>query len=186
MDNSPYNNPKDQPNEPDFNSQQPDMQTELQQPVAPAPTQPVAPPPFESSTSVDGAARQPRSRLAALLLTYSLGVFGVHRFYLGDIKQGRLRLILGVVGILTSVILIGGIILFGLFIWAAIDFFRLAFGTVVDGEGQPLLDDERDKKWSKTIGIVICVVVALYIAFFAVISAVAFSGILNAVNGLSS
>ncbi len=67
----------------------------------------------------------PRSRLAALLLAFFLGVFGVHRFYVGKIWTGLLQLLTG-----------GG---FG--IWAVIDFVLILLGIFTDAEGRPV------KRW---------------------------------------
>lgn len=60
-----------------------------------------------------------KSRLAVTLLAWFLGVFGVHRFYLGKIGTGLLMLLT-----------IGG---FG--IWALIDFIYAVSGIMKDKEG---------------------------------------------------
>lgn len=62
----------------------------------------------------------PRSRLVALLLCFFLGVFGVHRFYVGKVGTGILQLVT-----------IGG-----LGIWALIDFIMILVGSFTDGEGR--------------------------------------------------
>jgi TM2 domain-containing membrane protein YozV len=62
----------------------------------------------------------PKSRLVAFLLCFFLGVFGVHRFYVG--KTGT-----GVAMVFT---------LGGLGIWAFIDLILIAIGSFKDKEGR--------------------------------------------------
>ena len=62
----------------------------------------------------------PRSRLVALLFCVLLGVFGVHRFYVGKIGAGILMLVT-----------IGG-----LGIWTLIDLILIAVGSFRDKEGR--------------------------------------------------
>jgi len=62
----------------------------------------------------------PRSRLVALLFCILLGVFGVHRFYVGKIGTGILMLVT-----------IGG-----LGIWTLIDLILIAVGSFRDKEGR--------------------------------------------------
>lgn len=62
----------------------------------------------------------PKSRLAAVLLCFLLGVFGAHRFYVGKIGTGILMLIT-----------IGG-----LGIWALIDLILIIVGSFRDKEGR--------------------------------------------------
>ena len=57
-----------------------------------------------------------------LLLCFFLGVFGVHRFYVGKIGTGLLMLVT-----------LGG---FG--IWSLIDFIMIAVGSFKDADGKPL------------------------------------------------
>lgn len=133
-------------------------------PVAPSPprsTPPIAPPPLP-----DTAVKARRSRLAALLLTLMFGMFGVHQYYLGNVQQARLRLVLGIVGILTSAIFVGFVILFGLMVWIVVDLFRLAFGSMADAWDQPLLDDVVDRAWSRTIGILLLVLMGINVLLF--------------------
>jgi len=61
-----------------------------------------------------------KSRLAALLLCFCLGVFGVHRFYVGKIGTGLLQLVT-----------IGG-----LGIWSLVDFILIAVGAFTDKQGK--------------------------------------------------
>ena len=60
--------------------------------------------------------------IVALLLSFFLGVFGVHRFYTGHIG-------IGIVQLLT---------LGGCGIWAFIDFILIAVGSYTDAEGRQL------------------------------------------------
>ena len=62
----------------------------------------------------------PKSRLAALLLCFFVGVFGVHRFYVGKIGTGILQLVT----------------LGGLGIWTLIDFIFIIVGSFTDKEGR--------------------------------------------------
>jgi len=69
---------------------------------------------------MDATEFSPRSRLVALLFCILLGVFGVHRFYVGKIGTGILMLVT-----------IGG-----LGIWATIDLILIAVGSFRDKEGR--------------------------------------------------
>jgi TM2 domain-containing membrane protein YozV len=64
-----------------------------------------------------------KSRLAALLLCLCLGVFGVHRFYVGKIGTGLLQLVT-----------IGG-----LGIWSTVDFILIAVGAFKDKQGRKVV-----------------------------------------------
>jgi len=65
----------------------------------------------------------PKSRLVALILCLLLGVFGVHRFYVGKVGTGVLQLLT-----------LGG---FG--IWVIIDLILILTGTFRDIDRRPLL-----------------------------------------------
>jgi len=60
--------------------------------------------------------------IVALLLSFFLGVFGVHRFYTGHIGIGIAQLVT----------------LGGCGIWAFIDFILIAVGSYTDAEGRQL------------------------------------------------
>jgi len=62
----------------------------------------------------------PKSRLAALLLGFLLGVFGAHRFYVGKIGTGILMLVTAG----------------GLMIWSLIDLIIIIVGSFRDKEGR--------------------------------------------------
>lgn len=72
-----------------------------------------------------------KSRLAAFLLAFFLGGFGVHRFYVGRVKSGVIMLIL-------TLTIIGAIISG---IWATIDWIFILLGDFEDEDGKKL------KKW---------------------------------------
>jgi len=69
-----------------------------------------------------------KSRLAAFLLAFFLGGFGIHRFYVGKGKSGILMIILTI-----SVI---GLPIVG--IWATIDWIMILFGAFSDSNGKKL------------------------------------------------
>jgi TM2 domain-containing membrane protein YozV len=66
----------------------------------------------------------PSSRLAALLLCLFVGVFGVHRFYVGKIGTG-----------VAMIFTLGG-----LGIWTLIDFIMIVVGGFTDANGRYVLD----------------------------------------------
>jgi TM2 domain len=74
------------------------------------------------TVDVNGRPASPKSRLAAAILAWFLGVIGVHRFYVGKVGTGILM-------ILT----LGG---FG--IWALIDFIMILVGSFKDKQGRVL------------------------------------------------
>ncbi len=65
----------------------------------------------------------PKSRLAAALLCFFLGGFGIHRFYVGKP--------------LTAILMI--LTLGGLGIWTLVDFIMICCGCFKDSNGLPLL-----------------------------------------------
>jgi hypothetical protein len=71
---------------------------------------------------VQGRPASPKSRLAAALLAWFLGVLGVHRFYVGKVGTGILM-------ILT---------LGGLGVWALIDFIMILVGSFKDKDERVL------------------------------------------------
>ena len=89
---------------------------------------PVAPPvvqiPPKPTVDQFGNEISPKSRLAAALLAWFLGVIGIHRFYVGKVGTGILM-------ILT---------LGGLGIWVLIDFIVILVGSFKDKEGRLLVN----------------------------------------------
>ena len=65
----------------------------------------------------------PKSKVAALLLCFFLGGFGLHRFYVGKVGTGILKLLTGA--------LCG--------VWALIDFILIATDNFTDSDGNPLV-----------------------------------------------
>jgi len=79
----------------------------------------------QASYSQQDALVSPKSRLAAFLLAWFLGIFGAHRFYIGKVGSG-----------LAMLFTLGG-----LGIWAFVDFIMIAAGSLRDGDNLPV------KKW---------------------------------------
>jgi hypothetical protein len=99
-------------------------------PAPPAPSIPAAPmgapvpvfPNGKPMVDVQGRPASPKSRLAAALLAWFLGVLGIHRFYVGKVGTGILM-------ILT---------LGGLGVWALIDFIMILIGSFKDKDDRVL------------------------------------------------
>jgi hypothetical protein len=88
--------------------------------IVPAQTQtfPDGKPMFDAS----GRPASPKSRLAAALLCWFLGVFGIHRFYVGKVGTG-----------IAMIFTLGG-----LGVWALIDFIVILVGSFKDKEERVL------------------------------------------------
>lgn len=77
-----------------------------------------------------------KSRIAAALLAFLFGIFGVHNFYLGNTGKGVSQLLLGTLGIVLCGL--GPIITM---IWSITEGIRLFKDTVpTDGHGIPFID----------------------------------------------
>jgi len=89
---------------------------------------PMAPPvvqmPPKPTVDQFGNPISPKSRLAAALLAWFLGIFGIHRFYVGKVGTGILMIVT----------------LGGLGIWALIDFIVILVGSFKDKEGRLLIN----------------------------------------------
>jgi len=89
---------------------------------------PAAPPlvqmPPKPTVDEFGNPISPKSRLAAALLAWFLGVLGIHRFYVGKVGTGILMLVT----------------LGGLGIWALIDFIVILVGSFKDKEDRRLIN----------------------------------------------
>ncbi len=84
----------------------------------------------------------PKSRLATVLLALFLGIFGVHRFYIGRIRTAIVMLILSIL-YLTTVRFWGMIMVIPLAVvglWAFIDFIFAVSGIMKDREGKLIKD----------------------------------------------
>ena len=93
----------------------------------PQETPPVAQPiyaPPKPTVDQFGNPISPKSRLAAALLAWFLGVIGIHRFYVGKVGTGILMIVT----------------LGGLGIWALIDFIMILVGSFRDKEGRLLIN----------------------------------------------
>ena len=78
-----------------------------------------------------------RSRLATVLLSLFLGIFGTHRFYIGKIRTAIVMLILSILYLVTIrswEIMIISLAVVGL--WAFIDFIFAVSGIMKDREGR--------------------------------------------------
>lgn len=79
-----------------------------------------------------------KSKVAAALLSFFLGMLGIHRFYLGRVASGAIMLVLTVLGWLTTGIIVGFVFLAVVGIWDVIDFFRILFNSLGDAQGRKL------------------------------------------------
>jgi len=80
-----------------------------------------------------------RSRLVTVLLTCFLGIFGVHRFYIGKIRTAIVMLILSILYLAT--VRLWGMMIISLAVaglWAFIDFIFAVSGIMKDKEGRPI------------------------------------------------
>ncbi len=80
----------------------------------------------------------PKSRLVTVLLTFFLGIFGTHRFYIGKIRTAIVMLILSILYLVTArlwgIIMIIPLAVAGL--WTLIDLILAAAGIMRDKEGK--------------------------------------------------
>lgn len=74
------------------------------------------------AVDAQGRTASPKSRLAAAVLAWFLGVFGIHRFYVGKIGTGVLM-----------IVTFGG-----LGVWVLIDFIMILIGSFQDKQGRYL------------------------------------------------
>ena len=83
-------------------------------------------------------ARSQKSRGTAAVLALFLGTFGAHRFYAGKTGSAIAMLILALLGIFTSLIVIGWFLILADAIWALVDFFMVICGSFKDGQGRAI------------------------------------------------
>lgn len=102
------------------NVEEVDESVVIETPVAP----PVVQMPPKPTIDQFGNPISPKSRLAAALLAWFLGIFGIHRFYVGKVGTGILMIVT----------------LGGLGIWALIDFIVILVGSFKDKEGRLLIN----------------------------------------------
>jgi TM2 domain-containing membrane protein YozV len=79
---------------------------------------------MQNANTASPVAVSPKLRLAALLLCFFVGIFGVHRFYVGKIGTG-----------LLSLFTLGG-----MGIWATIDLVFILVGHFEDKQGRRLVN----------------------------------------------
>lgn len=79
-----------------------------------------------------------KSKVAAALLSFFLGMFGIHRFYLGRVGSGVVMLICSILGWITTIIFVGYFLVAIVAIWDVIDFIRILCNSLVDAQGRKL------------------------------------------------
>ncbi len=82
-----------------------------------------------------------RSRLVTVLLTLFLGIFGVHRFYIGKTRTAIVMLILSILYLVM--VRLWGLMIISLAVvglWSFIDFILAVSGIMKDGEGKLIKD----------------------------------------------
>ena len=102
------------------------------QSVAPAVNAP-PPPPFQAASPTniqDGFQPSDKSKVAAALLAFFLGAFGIHNFYVG--RTGR-----GVTQLLLTILTCGYAGIF-VAIWAVVEAVQFLGGNVLDGNGRQI------------------------------------------------
>ena len=80
-----------------------------------------------------------KSRLVLVLLSFILGLLGVHKFYSGKIVTGITMLMLTIIGVLTSILVDSGpglILIAIVSVWVLIDLMKAIIGRVKDKEGK--------------------------------------------------
>ena len=88
-----------------------------------------------------GVYGEPKSWIAAALLAFFLGGFGVHNFYLGYTKRGIGQIVLCVLAVLTAWFLVGYLFMGVLCIWVFVEFVMIlarAGSYKTDVHGMPL------------------------------------------------
>ncbi len=81
---------------------------------------------------------EPKSMLVGILLALFFGSFGAHRFYLGHGASAWGMLMLTILGIATSCVGIGVVLVLATGIWAIVDVIMMATGSLTDADGRPL------------------------------------------------
>ncbi|MDU0478530.1 TM2 domain-containing protein [Staphylococcus chromogenes] len=105
---------------------------QLQQPAVVAPGyQPYAAAPMGTQ----------KSMIAAALLAFFLGGFGIHNFYLGYTTKGIIQLVMCLLGWATAIIIVGLVVLCVLEVWVIVEFIMILLGSgsmARDSRGVPL------------------------------------------------
>ncbi|MAC82509.1 MAG: hypothetical protein CL624_00070 [Arcobacter sp.] len=97
-----------------------------------------------NNLELEKAKTQQLNVVLAYFLWWFVGIFGMHRLYTKQ-KRWWIYIVLGLIGLITTVIFIGYFILIGLFILWIIDGFKLS-GIVKDYNLNILEKFERDFK----------------------------------------
>ena len=79
-----------------------------------------------------------KSKVAAAVLCFFLGQFGIHRFYLGQIGTGAVMLVLAIIGWATVGFIVGFLPLAIVWIWELIDFIRILCNSLGDSQGRKM------------------------------------------------
>ena len=89
--------------------------------------------------NTESAGANAKSKVTAGLLGIFLGAFGVHNFYLGYTGKAVTQLVLSIVGLLTSCLGIGVLIVLGIEIWGLVEGIMILTGRIsTDGKGYPI------------------------------------------------
>lgn len=107
--------------QPQYTAPQQTAAPQYQQPYYQGQPQPPYQQPAKVYYNVAPAGYPQKSRLAAGLLAITLGLFGVHNFYLGFRSRATIQLVVSIVGIVLSMIVIGIFAVLGMEIWAFIE-----------------------------------------------------------------
>jgi len=83
-------------------------------------------------------AKSNKSKVAAALLCFFLGGFGIHRFYLGYTGLGIAQLVLFIIGWSTLILGVGLFLVIGVEIWVLVDFILILIGKLKDSTAKDL------------------------------------------------
>jgi len=83
-------------------------------------------------------AKSNKSKVAAALLCFFLGGFGIHRFYLGYTGLGIAQLVLFIIGWSTLILGVGLFLVIGVEIWVFVDFILILIGKLKDSTAKDL------------------------------------------------
>lgn len=87
---------------------------------------------------VTQATMSDKSKVAAAVLCFFLGMLGIHRFYLGRIGSGLVMLGGTILGWFTAGIIVGLVLIAIVATWTLIDFIRILCNSLVDTQGRKL------------------------------------------------
>lgn len=134
----PQGQPPFGPGYPYGNSGQPAGYPAPQYPYVGQPGYPMDPSAPFGRDPMTGFPLSDKSKVTAGLLQLFFGCFGVGRFYLGYTNIAVAQLCLGIVGLLSTIVVIGFFIWAGVGIWALVDAIMIFTGSVRDPQGRPL------------------------------------------------